>query len=993
MSDLFYPVLPAGKDLAWSKTVALSSGDSAAFSIPDKKIAGVLAVTVASAGAWNAKYAVDDAEGDGQSVGGSKALASGTATASALIPIGATSLIVACTSGTVSIEVTFSFSNYTDRHVADVSVKKFGAVGDGVTDDSAAFQSAINSGLPLYVPSGTYYIPTTLDVPENGMNIRGAGKDATTLRAKWDTTEFVDGEDDTRIIGSTTIFKRITAASNITIRDMTISGSMPADFDEHLSYNAGAHPEACNPLFYFKSITNLVMHNLKFRDWDTNAYNLASDKNYTVIFVRGCTHVELTGCEETRCQSEGISFWQSNDINVSDFWAHDNPRISTPLNVSSRTDETGCNGIRLRDLVIDGSGGSALNVNGSDIEIDGFDIRNNTRGGIDLGGEGMTSSPTKSKNVIIKNGIIKDAYGTRTTSQSGGAIYVQADNVSISDVVIENEEIGVYARYCTNVSIKNVKVLTPVDQYTGAGGINPSGVIARDSTTVSIDGVVVVGNPALSTTAVLLQVAVKAVVRDVVVTLCTGNPPININGCTDVFIADVFVDETGIASPNRPGIGDGGIASTGIKISKAKIVAASATYLLSFPASTVVSIIDCPPNTTILGTSQWNDVPNITRLAAAEVTQTLWDFAKARQLPTNLLREMVESASMGMFTVIVDDLGYPSMMMVCRPVMGGHIHVDFGGTTYPDDVFPSHLVGGVFKPEIYLAPFNAREYTDGSGARAVVWPGLFPTTSKTFDQEKTLCTAKGSGWHMMTFWENAYLTWMSMKNNTEPRGNTYYGRSHEAGYEFESGVRADLLFPGTASGTAATRGGSGPSSWSHNRERWGIHDLVGNVWRRLDGMKIVDGLIYLPDDNNYALAEASWPAVHGSSAQAVYFDNTVATTGGAPRLSSARDNALVDPNSSTVAHSAMTMTTGYDALDVTARRKMLKSGLAMRLTQAESNPFGPKGAVYLKNYGERLPLAGSDWTLSSSAGLAALSLSRDRLSASNGVGFRPSYIP
>jgi hypothetical protein len=303
------------------------------------------------------------------------------------------------------------------------------------------------------------------------------------------------------------------------------------------------------------------------------------------------------------------------------------------------------------------------------------------------------------------------------------------------------------------------------------------------------------------------------------------------------------------------------------------------------------------------------------------------------------------------------------------------------------------MVGGVFKPEIYLAPFNAREYTDGSGARAIVWPGLLPTTSKTFDQEKTLCTAKGSGWHMMSFWENAYLMWMSMKMNTEPRGNTSYGRSHESGYEYESGVRSDGSYPGNATGTASTRGGSGPSSWSHNRERWGIHDLVGNVWRRLDGMKMVDGLIYLPDDNNYALAEASWPAVHGTSAQAVYFDNTTATTGGFPRLSNARDNALVDPNYSSVAHSSMAMTAGYDALDATARRKMLKSGIAMRLLQSGSNPFSPKGTVYLRNYGERIPLAGGYWNLTSSAGLSALNLNNDRSCAISNIGFRPAFIP
>jgi hypothetical protein len=246
---------------------------------------------------------------------------------------------------------------------------------------------------------------------------------------------------------------------------------------------------------------------------------------------------------------------------------------------------------------------------------------------------------------------------------------------------------------------------------------------------------------------------------------------------------------------------------------------------------------------------------------------------------------------------------------------------------------------------------------------------------------------------MMTFWENAYLMWMSMKNNTEPRGNTRHGKSHESGFGYESGVRSDGLMPGTASGTASNRGGSGPSSWSHNRERWGIHDLVGNVWRRLDGMKIVDGLIYLPDDNNYALAEASWPAVHGSSAQAVYFDNTVATTGGAPRLSSARDNALVDPNSSSVTHTAMTMTAGYDALHATARQKMLEAGIALRLTQAGSNPFAPKGTVYLRNYGERIPLAGGIWFNTSNAGLSALDLSAVRSNASSFIGFRPAFIP
>lgn len=49
-----------------------------------------------------------------------------------------------------------------------VSVKNFGAVGDGITSDSAAIQEAINSipaGGAVYFPAGTYLLTTTVHVP------------------------------------------------------------------------------------------------------------------------------------------------------------------------------------------------------------------------------------------------------------------------------------------------------------------------------------------------------------------------------------------------------------------------------------------------------------------------------------------------------------------------------------------------------------------------------------------------------------------------------------------------------------------------------------------------------------------------------------------------------------------------------------------------------------------------------------------------------------
>ncbi len=67
-----------------------------------------------------------------------------------------------------------------------VSVKDFGAVGDGVTDDSAAVQAAINtmtSGGTLVFPFGTYKINTSILVPYSNITIIGNSStiDATTL--------------------------------------------------------------------------------------------------------------------------------------------------------------------------------------------------------------------------------------------------------------------------------------------------------------------------------------------------------------------------------------------------------------------------------------------------------------------------------------------------------------------------------------------------------------------------------------------------------------------------------------------------------------------------------------------------------------------------------------------------------------------------------------------------------------------------------------------
>lgn len=56
-----------------------------------------------------------------------------------------------------------------------VSVKDFGAVGNGVADDTTAIQDAVNTGLDVFFPSGTYLFTTEITVNSDNQALYGQG--------------------------------------------------------------------------------------------------------------------------------------------------------------------------------------------------------------------------------------------------------------------------------------------------------------------------------------------------------------------------------------------------------------------------------------------------------------------------------------------------------------------------------------------------------------------------------------------------------------------------------------------------------------------------------------------------------------------------------------------------------------------------------------------------------------------------------------------------
>lgn len=97
-------------------------------------------------------------------------------------------------------KVSFSMVNGEYANVLD-----YGAIADyvdgaGGTDNTTAFQSAINSGKStIYIPSGSYYISSSLSLPTNGITVIGEGRSKSILYTDQDSFVTTDTTSEVRL--------------------------------------------------------------------------------------------------------------------------------------------------------------------------------------------------------------------------------------------------------------------------------------------------------------------------------------------------------------------------------------------------------------------------------------------------------------------------------------------------------------------------------------------------------------------------------------------------------------------------------------------------------------------------------------------------------------------------------------------------------------------------------------------------------------------------
>lgn len=367
------------------------------------------------------------------------------------------------------------------------------------------------------------------------------------------------------------------------------------------------------------------------------------------------------------------------------------------------------------------------------------------------------------------------------------------------------------------------------------------------------------------------------------------------------------------------------------------------------------------------------DTKVATSIAAVESTYA--DKAAGLTIiATDGYRKAVEHNSGGKNTVVYDAQGNPNIMVVVPRF--NYEDLELPTLELGTGIPTAFQTNGVPRSEILLGKYLAS--TMGAGTATI--GGAQPRTSVNYDQAKELCTRKGLNWHLMSAHEWSAIALWAMANETVPRGNTNWGRSHER--KLETGRRWDNRAPGDASGTGATRTGSGPATWTHDHTDFGISDLVGNLYEWVDQMCMQDGRIITTLDNNPAIAEENW------TKHAVFMDALLAS-GGAPKLNSlvtTRQGDIGDDanagNSFSVEWQKMTKDESYTPSEL-MRRLLIESAV---------DTGNATGSLYGRNYGRRFPLRGGSWVSGANAGLGYLDLYNSRVYANGRIGFRPALF-
>lgn len=246
------------------------------------------------------------------------------------------------------------------------------------------------------------------------------------------------------------------------------------------------------------------------------------------------------------------------------------------------------------------------------------------------------------------------------------------------------------------------------------------------------------------------------------------------------------------------------------------------------------------------------------------------------------------------------------------------------------------------------------------------------TCEINFDSAKSACTSKGAGWHLMSNVEWDFLSLWSRANGTLPKGNNYAGRDID-----DTSAEGDMSYvwnrtsnwnnraykqvsPSSFLHVGRVFNGSGPKTWYHDHDD-GVWGMNGNVWEWVDGLKIVNGVAVIRNNNDIDASEASWVNTGVNITAGLVSGQSIKThkTGAIPGMSGAYWDCMCIPASNNIDAPAGTIANDAFWFDATS---------------------------------ERFPLRGGCWNYGASAGTFALLLDNARSDVYVSVGFRAAFF-
>lgn len=335
----------------------------------------------------------------------------------------------------------------------------------------------------------------------------------------------------------------------------------------------------------------------------------------------------------------------------------------------------------------------------------------------------------------------------------------------------------------------------------------------------------------------------------------------------------------------------------------------------------------------------------------------------------------VEALSGGKNTVILDDVGMPSVMVrIPKYKMSQLIS---GGS---ENVHPAFMVDGVEKDVMYVGKFHDIVVND----RSYSLPMKDPACWVTFDQGVTYARNKGKGWSLMPYALWCAIALWCRKNGTMPHGNNNWGT--DSNYPTEAGIP----IPGSLDNgkTAHVYEGSGPASWYHDGTRAGIYGMNGNVWDRVAGMRLNNGEIQIIPYSNCFMNDVSM-SESSSLWKAIDVSGNLVAPGSAKTLKWGNNNDLT---AGTVESKDASYGISYTDMkldsSVTAVPEIAK---ALLLYPDEPGKDYAGDAHWWRTDGEKAPCCGGSWVDAGDAGVFSVNAFNPRSYSDSYVGQRSAY--